>query len=171
MVSSVGYGAAASLPSRYQQQVSDGQSSAATSAGGSAATADRNTQDGVQAASSAPGVSVSISPQAAAAAARDAAASGSGSSASADSSDDASAADGNVDEGDVDLDGTSGNTSATDPSATDGPSQPSDTKSFTYGVLGLERPDQTKQDENQSYSIGRWVAAGLTIGGIISLFV
>lgn len=42
-------------------------------------------------------------------------------------------------------------------------------KSFTYGVLGLERPDEAK-DPNELYSAGRWLAAGLTIGGLISFF-
>lgn len=42
-------------------------------------------------------------------------------------------------------------------------------KSFTYGTLGLERPDQPQSDQNPFYTAGRWLAAGLTIGGIISL--
>jgi len=41
-------------------------------------------------------------------------------------------------------------------------------KSFTYGVLGLERPGEAK-DPNELYTAGRWLAAGLTIGGLISL--
>ena len=40
--------------------------------------------------------------------------------------------------------------------------------SFTYGVLGLERPGEAK-DPNELYTAGRWLAAGLTIGGLISL--
>jgi hypothetical protein len=43
-------------------------------------------------------------------------------------------------------------------------------RSLVYGALGLERPDQAS-DPNEAYSIGRWVGAGLTIGGIVSLFV
>jgi hypothetical protein len=43
-------------------------------------------------------------------------------------------------------------------------------RSLVYGALGLERPDQAS-DPNEAYSIGRWLAAGLTIGGIVSLFV
>ena len=42
-------------------------------------------------------------------------------------------------------------------------------KSLAYGTLGLERPDQPQQDRNEFYTAGRWIAAGLTIGGIISL--
>lgn len=44
-------------------------------------------------------------------------------------------------------------------------------KSFTYGTLGLERPDQPQDNTNPSYTAGRWLAAGLMIGGIISLLV
>ena len=44
-------------------------------------------------------------------------------------------------------------------------------KSLAYGTLGLERPDQPQQDRNEFYTAGRWIAAGFTIGGIISLLV
>ncbi|MEA3114108.1 MAG: hypothetical protein QOG58_3907 [Caballeronia sp.] len=44
-------------------------------------------------------------------------------------------------------------------------------KSLAYGTLGLERPDQPQQNHNEFYTAGRWIAAGLTIGGIISLLV
>jgi len=44
-------------------------------------------------------------------------------------------------------------------------------KSLAYGTLGLERPDLPQQDHNEFYTAGRWIAAGLTIGGIISLLV
>lgn len=42
-------------------------------------------------------------------------------------------------------------------------------KSFAYGTLGLERPDQTQQETSSFYTAGRWLAAGVTIGGLISL--
>lgn len=42
-------------------------------------------------------------------------------------------------------------------------------QSFAYGTLGLERPDQSQEDRDTFYTAGRWLAAGLTIGGIISL--
>ncbi|HZZ04360.1 hypothetical protein [Paraburkholderia sp.] len=42
-------------------------------------------------------------------------------------------------------------------------------KSFAYGTLGLERPDQPQEARNAFYTAGRWLAAGITIGGIISL--
>jgi hypothetical protein len=44
-------------------------------------------------------------------------------------------------------------------------------KSLAYGTLGLERPDQPQENHNPFYTAGRWIAAGLTIGGIISLLV
>lgn len=43
-------------------------------------------------------------------------------------------------------------------------------RSLVYGALGLERPDGPT-DPNHAYTMGRWLAAGLTVGGIISLFV
>ncbi|WP_245616657.1 hypothetical protein [Paraburkholderia acidipaludis] len=43
-------------------------------------------------------------------------------------------------------------------------------RSLVDGVLGLERPD-LPADPNDAYSAGRWLAAGLTIGGIVSLLV
>ena len=42
-------------------------------------------------------------------------------------------------------------------------------KLFAYGTLGLERPDQPHEERNAFYTAGRWLAAGITIGGIISL--
>ncbi|TDN69517.1 hypothetical protein [Paraburkholderia sp. BL10I2N1] len=53
----------------------------------------------------------------------------------------------------------------------DDPAQVSSVKSFAYGALGLERPDQPKENNNTCYSAGKWLAAGLTLGGIISLLV
>ncbi|ASL46399.1 hypothetical protein bAD24_III03370 [Burkholderia sp. AD24] len=44
-------------------------------------------------------------------------------------------------------------------------------KSFACGTLGLERPDQPQQDRNAFYTVGRWVAVGCTVGGMISLLV
>jgi hypothetical protein len=43
-------------------------------------------------------------------------------------------------------------------------------KSLMYGALGLDRPDQPV-DPNHAYTVGQWIAAGITLGGIISLFV
>ncbi|RKT20747.1 hypothetical protein B0G69_4075 [Paraburkholderia sp. RAU2J] len=44
-------------------------------------------------------------------------------------------------------------------------------QSFAYGTLGLERPDQRHDDSNAFYTAGRWLAAGITVGGIVSLLV
>ncbi len=66
---------------------------------------------------------------------------------------------------------------AQDPGTADTSDDPGNTanvsplKSFTYGTLGLERPDQAQDNRNPFYTAGRWLAAGLTIGGIISLLV
>jgi hypothetical protein len=64
-----------------------------------------------------------------------------------------------------------------DPSATDdatggteaSPANVSPVKAFAYGALGLERPDQPQDERNSFYTAGKWLAAGLTIGGLISL--
>jgi hypothetical protein len=44
-------------------------------------------------------------------------------------------------------------------------------RSFAYGTLGLERPDQPQGESNAFYTAGRWLAAGITVGGIVSLLV
>jgi hypothetical protein len=44
-------------------------------------------------------------------------------------------------------------------------------QSFAYGALGLERPDQPHEERNAFYTAGRWLAAGITVGGIVSLLV
>ncbi|CAB3808083.1 hypothetical protein LMG28614_06730 [Paraburkholderia ultramafica] len=44
-------------------------------------------------------------------------------------------------------------------------------QSFAYGTLGLERPDQHQEVRNAFYTAGRWLAAGITLGGIVSLLV
>ena len=44
-------------------------------------------------------------------------------------------------------------------------------KSFAYGTLGLERPDQHQEERNAFYTAGRWLAAGITVGGIVSLLL
>lgn len=57
---------------------------------------------------------------------------------------------------------------ATDATARPANGQP--VKSLVYGALGLERPD-APADPNHTYTLGRWIAAGITLGGIISLFI
>jgi len=49
--------------------------------------------------------------------------------------------------------------------------QVSTLKSFAYGSLGLEHPDQQEHDADSSYSAGRWLAAAVTAGAMISLLV
>jgi hypothetical protein len=44
-------------------------------------------------------------------------------------------------------------------------------KSLTYGVFGLERPDLPQENHNEFYTAGRWLAAGLAVGGLISILV
>ena len=48
---------------------------------------------------------------------------------------------------------------------------PSSVKSLAYGALGLERPEMQATDTNGFYTAGKWMAAAVTIGGIVSLFV
>jgi hypothetical protein len=43
-------------------------------------------------------------------------------------------------------------------------------ESLVSGMLGLDRPD-LPADPNQAYSVGRWIAVGVTLGGIVSLLV
>ncbi|MFM0003607.1 hypothetical protein PQR57_21515 [Paraburkholderia dipogonis] len=70
------------------------------------------------------------------------------------------AQEGNTGQGDAVSDSASEGTPASGVSAV---------KSFAYGTLGLERPDQPQEAHNAFYTAGRWLAAGITIGGIISL--
>ncbi|MEX3956433.1 hypothetical protein [Trinickia sp. EG282A] len=60
---------------------------------------------------------------------------------------------------------------ATSDATLDASSQPdaSPVKSFTYGTLGLERPDKPEEETNGYYTAGRWLAAGITLGGLIAL--
>ncbi|MDE1181052.1 hypothetical protein [Paraburkholderia sp.] len=44
-------------------------------------------------------------------------------------------------------------------------------KSFAYGSLGLDNPDKPPENTNPFYTAGRWLAAGITIGGLISLLI
>jgi hypothetical protein len=62
----------------------------------------------------------------------------------------------------------SSETGASSESADEANAQP--VKSLMYGALGLDRPDQPV-DPNHAYTVGQWIAAGITLGGIISLFV
>ncbi|WP_321841879.1 hypothetical protein [Paraburkholderia bannensis] len=111
---------------------------------------------------------VEISPQGYAAASNDASA-GTSAGASAGASIDTSADD-TDDPTDQSTDASTaaqGSTTAGE-SADQANAQPM--RSLVYGALGLARPDQPP-DPNHAYSFGRWVAAGITIGGLISLFI
>ncbi|GLU32773.1 hypothetical protein WKR88_13450 [Trinickia caryophylli] len=91
--------------------------------------------------------------------------SGSATSGSASGQSDAGGADGD----------TSDDAASTASAQSDGqtqvhvPTDPSAVKSFTYGTLGLERPDQPQEAGNEYYTAGRWLAAGVTLWGIIAL--
>nr|WP_223217680.1 hypothetical protein [Paraburkholderia phenoliruptrix] len=71
------------------------------------------------------------------------------------------------------VDGASASASAADTAAAENgtASDSSAVKSFAYGTLGLERPDQPHESRNAFYTAGRWLAAGITLGGIISLLI
>lgn len=68
----------------------------------------------------------------------------------------------------VDATDASDATGTSDATSTPASAQP--VKSLVYGALGLERPD-APADPNHTYTLGRWIAAGITLGGIISLFI
>jgi len=40
-------------------------------------------------------------------------------------------------------------------------------ESFTYGALGMEHPDQIKEEDDSSYSAGQYLSAAATIGTIL----
>lgn len=77
-------------------------------------------------------------------------------------------ADEDSDGDDSDNDGDSDKSGDVD-EADDG--KPSTAKSFAYGALGLERPEEAKARETDGYDFGRWLAAGITVGSIISILV
>lgn len=68
----------------------------------------------------------------------------------------------------ADTTDTSDAADTSDATSTSANAQP--VKSLVYGALGLERPD-APADPNHTYTLGRWIAAGITLGGIISLFI
>jgi hypothetical protein len=149
MVSSVGKGTSPVLspgPSIQQTSVSGDAPVSADAAQG-------NATQPAQPAAVQPGVQVNISPEGAAAAQTDAGA----------TSQNASDAD------------TPGETTATETTAAPAHNTPvesdavSPVKAFAYGALGLERPDQPHDERNAFYTAGKWLAAGITIGGLISL--
>ena len=182
MVSSVGYGTA-TTPSTHRASVSgDASAEAAQNVAGSAlGSVQKEAKQDAAAKAAMPGVTVSISPAGAAAASRVQRANSVDSTNSVEPKSNTSAnASLSADDADMDAD-TDTDTDAdtadidsadvTDNADDTTPSDVSPMKAFAYGALGLERPDQPKDDRNSFYSAGKWLAAGLTIGGIISLLV
>ena len=168
MVSSVGYGTAAA-PSTQRASVSGDASlqAAHAVAGGEIGGGRQESKQDNAAAVAKPGVTVSISPEGAAAASRaqriDTTSTENAATADADTT--------GTDTSDIDASDATDATDATgaaEANDTD-PSQVSPVKAFAYGALGLERPDQPHDEQNSFYTAGKWLAAGLTIGGLISL--
>jgi hypothetical protein len=143
-------------------------SNANTSTLRAGAASDQAEQDGTQSSDASTNVApstsqddaVQISPQGYAAASTDDTADSGDAAADANDATDAS------DTSDA-SDGTD-TSAATDATSTPADAQPM--KSLVYGALGLERPD-APADPNHTYTLGRWIAAGITLGGIISLFI
>ncbi|QQX79473.1 hypothetical protein JK628_18385 [Shewanella sp. KX20019] len=46
-----------------------------------------------------------------------------------------------------------------------------DLKSFAFGALGLDHPEQVEEKEDSSYTAGQYVKAAATIGGMIAMFI
>ncbi|CAN7683138.1 hypothetical protein [Paraburkholderia sp. SIMBA_054] len=174
MVSSVGYGTATTPSTNLASVSGEASAQAAQSAANNVIGAAQN--EGKQDAATKPaqpGVTVNISPEGAAAASR------------AQTTDQANVqtATASTDAGtDTETDTDTPDSAATDsgiddPTATDdatgsteaSPANVSPVKAFAYGALGLERPDQPQDERNSFYTAGKWLAAGLTIGGLISL--
>ncbi|MEC4728071.1 hypothetical protein HWQ46_21275 [Shewanella sp. D64] len=44
-------------------------------------------------------------------------------------------------------------------------------KSFAYGVLGMDHPDQIDAKEDDSYTAGQFLKAAATVGSVIALFI
>lgn len=42
-------------------------------------------------------------------------------------------------------------------------------ESFTYGALGMDRPDDVKKDDDTSYSAGKYLSAAATVGSLLLL--
>ena len=40
-------------------------------------------------------------------------------------------------------------------------------ESFTYGALGLDHPDEMKEEEDENYSAGQYLKGALTVGAIL----
>ncbi|ALL67303.1 hypothetical protein K788_0005155 [Paraburkholderia caribensis MBA4] len=175
MVSSVGYGTATTPSTQLASVSGEASAQAAQSAVNNAIGAAQKQNEAKQNAvtkPAQPGVTVSISPEGAAAASRvqttDQATASTDAGTDTQTEADTGTPDSAVTDNDSDID---------DPTATDdatgsteaNPANVSPVKAFAYGALGLERPDQPHDERNSFYTAGKWLAAGLTIGGLISL--
>ncbi|MBN3856595.1 hypothetical protein G3N59_24745 [Paraburkholderia sp. Ac-20340] len=136
------------------------------------ATTSKNTGDSATPASQDEAVQISplgyaaASKTAPAATAKAATATASSDDTSADSSDDASTDDATTPSS-ATVSDAQNDTGVTE-SSSDADAKP--LQSVVYGALGLGRPD-LPPDSNHAYTLGRWLAAGITIGGLISLFI
>jgi hypothetical protein len=72
---------------------------------------------------------------------------------------------------DADTADTADAPAAAESKSADGSADPSTSKGFVYGALGLERPEQAQNKKTDGYDFGRWVSAGVTIGTIISVLI
>ena len=174
MVSSVGYGTATTPSTQLASVSGEASAQAARSAVNNVIGAAQKQNEGKQNTATKPaqpGVTVSISPEGAAAASRVQATDQATASTDAGTDNTQTKADNGTPDSavtDSDID---------DPTATDdatgsteaNPANVSPVKAFAYGALGLERPDQPHDERNGFYTAGKWLAAGLTIGGLISL--
>ncbi|MHB9835772.1 hypothetical protein Q8F57_013150 [Paraburkholderia terrae] len=174
MVSSVGYGTATTPSTNLASVSGEASAQAAQSAANNVIGAAQN--EGKQDAATKPaqpGVTVNISPEGAAAASR-VQTTDQANVQTATASTDAGT---NTDTDTDTPDSAVTDSDIADPSATDdvtggteaSPANVSPVKAFAYGALGLERPDQPQDERNSFYTAGKWLAAGLTIGGLISL--
>lgn len=172
MVSSVGYGTATTPSTQLASVSGEASAQAAQSAVNNVIGAAQKQNEGKQNTATKPaqpGVTVSISPEGAAAASRVQATDRATASTDAGTDTQTKADNGTPDSAVADSD-------IDDPTATDdtgsteaNPANVSPVKAFAYGALGLERPDQPHDERNGFYTAGKWLAAGLTIGGLISL--
>ncbi|AMV44868.1 hypothetical protein [Paraburkholderia caribensis] len=173
MVSSVGYGTATTPSTQLASVSGEASAQAAQSAANNVIGAAQKQNEGKQNTATKPaqpGVTVSISPEGAAAASRVQATDQATASTDAGTDTQTKADNGTPDSAvtDSDIDNPTATDDATG-STEANPANVSPVKAFAYGALGLERPDQPHDERNGFYTAGKWLAAGLTIGGLISL--
>ncbi len=64
-------------------------------------------------------------------------------------------------------------TNTTEQTATQKPNQPEDSavKSFAYGALGMDKPNEVKDNDDGAYTAGQVLKAIGTVGSIIAIMV